>query len=561
MQASAPGELLPVIIIPAEQPPRDALDAAACARPKSVRRTAVVSVLKEASARSQHSLLEWLAIQRRDGLADGTGGGLADQRHGGLVADRVVSLWLNNVIAARVTPAIIEHLAGRPDVAAVRLDVEIPPPELPVDGLRRGKIPGDRAQPSAGESHSGREVTCGLDLVRAPQVWDEHGITGRGTVVCVIDSGCCITHPDLRSQIWVNEAEVPGNGIDDDANGYIDDINGWSFADGGSNNIHDVDGHGTHVAGTVAGDGTSGLNTGVAPDAALMICRYAPGESFESSVWEAIQYAVDNGAHAITGSIGLLHNRGPDRAGWRVACDNAIAAGVVVLFAAGNAGQRFPPYDSVATPADVPDVIAVGATDCSGFWIKFSSVGPTTWQDVDPFHDWPYPPGRIKPDIAAPGNDVRSTGLCSGYTTMSGTSMATPHVTGAVALILEADPTLDHSGVRRILEETADPKGGDPDNFVGAGVLDAFAAVEQAIAERGCPRDPALICDGDVDGNGAVNPVDVGLVQAAFCAPGNCTKDAICQYDLDCNGAINPVDAGLVQSLFGGCEEPRRECP
>jgi hypothetical protein len=76
-----------------------------------------------------------------------------------------------------------------------------------------------------------------------------------------------------------------------------------------------------------------------------------------------------------------------------------------------------------------------------------------------------------------------------------------------------------------------------------------------------CQRDPVWVCDGDVDGNGAVNPVDVGLVQAAFCAPEQCTPEDLCQYDIDCNGAINPVDAGLVQSLFGLCNAPRGVCP
>jgi hypothetical protein len=77
----------------------------------------------------------------------------------------------------------------------------------------------------------------------------------------------------------------------------------------------------------------------------------------------------------------------------------------------------------------------------------------------------------------------------------------------------------------------------------------------------GCTREPEWVCDGDVDGNGAVNPVDSGLVQAAFCSAGECSDDALCQYDLDCNGAINPVDAGLVQSLFGLCNAPREVCP
>jgi hypothetical protein len=84
---------------------------------------------------------------------------------------------------------------------------------------------------------------------------------------------------------------------------------------------------------------------------------------------------------------------------------------------------------------------------------------------------------------------------------------------------------------------------------------------EYGVVQRPCSRDPAWVCDGDVDGNGTVNPIDVGLVQAAFCAPEDCSDDDLCQYDIDCNGAINPVDSGIVQLLFGACEEPRDVCP
>jgi hypothetical protein len=97
----------------------------------------------------------------------------------------------------------------------------------------------------------------------------------------------------------------------------------------------------------------------------------------------------------------------------------------------------------------------------------------------------------------------------------------------------------------------------DDDNGTDAGA----AYVIDDVSGGGCTRDPDWVCDGDVDGNGAVNPVDVGLVQAAFCAPEDCTDVDLCQYDLDCNGAINPVDAGLVQSLFGACDPPRDVCP
>jgi hypothetical protein len=109
-------------------------------------------------------------------------------------------------------------------------------------------------------------------------------------------------------------------------------------------------------------------------------------------------------------------------------------------------------------------------------------------------------------------------------------------------------------GTHTLMFESTTHGGQDFSNF--------FVDVVAIAAEpSGCTRDPQWVCDGDVDGNGAVNPVDVGLVQAAFCSASDCSDTDLCQYDLDCNGAINPVDAGLVQSLFGLCNTPRDVCP
>ena len=119
-----------------------------------------------------------------------------------------------------------------------------------------------------------------------------------------------------------------------------------------------------------------------------------------------------------------------------------------------------------------------------------------------------------------------------------------------------------------VLALTTHDDGTGPALYTGGFFTAAGGVTANHIAEWtrpgppcGCLRDPRWVCDGDVDGNGTVNPVDVGLVQAAFCAAEDCSDDDLCQYDIDCNGAINPVDAGIVQSLFGACEEPRDVCP
>jgi hypothetical protein len=159
--------------------------------------------------------------------------------------------------------------------------------------------------------------------------------------------------------------------------------------------------------------------------------------------------------------------------------------GTAMVIAAGNEGSGNEP-DNVRTPGDVPRVITVGAVNCSDEAAGFSSRGPVTWEDVPPWNDHPYPPGLIKPDVAGPGVDTRSHNKCSGYSYKSGTSMATPHVAGAVALMLSANPGLTHDDLKLLLEDTA-VELGDPgkDNVYGSGRVDAYEAVLQSATSDG----------------------------------------------------------------------------
>jgi subtilisin family serine protease len=215
----------------------------------------------------------------------------------------------------------------------------------------------------------------------------------------------------------------------------------------------------------------------MAPDAQIMTCKFWNSFSGEQTVWDGMQYGVDNGADLLTASLGWPHSVNPDRVTWRNVCENSIAAGVVVIYAAGNEGCFSPP-DNVRTPGDVPDVLTIGATDCNDNIASFSSCGPITWEGINPFDDCPYPPGCIKPDVSAPGVNTTSHSFCNGYSQLSGTSMATPHVAGAVALMLQANPNLDHFDVKNILESTAIDLGqSGKDNTYGSGRVDAYQAV------------------------------------------------------------------------------------
>jgi subtilisin family serine protease len=464
-------DLIPVTIVMAEQ--AEPFELQALRRmSKDERRQFVIDRLRQTAEDTQAGVLDVL----RDAAAEGQ-------------AELVSPLWIANVVAARVTPEVALRLAARDDVAYLNYDRPVGREVFPtewVDDADGGVL---------------AAIECGVSLMNAPTAW-ANGYTGEGVVVGVIDTGTCLSHPDIADQLWTNSGEIPGNGIDDDGNGFIDDVHGWSFDGGGSNNnIHDTNGHGSHVAGTVAGDGTQGTQSGMAPGAEIQTIKFWNSLSGEAAAWNCIQYAVDNGADVTNNSYGWLHAWNPDRVTWRTLTENAMAAGVVMVYAAGNEGSSYG-TSSVRTPGDVPDIITVGATDCSMNIASFSSRGPTTWQNVPPFNDWPFPPGKLKPTISAPGSNTVSHNLCSGYRTLSGTSMASPHVAGAVALMLDANPNLDHYEVKQILKDIAIDRGtSGPDNTYGHGFVDAWEAVQMALDMADCP--------GDFNGDGEVNTEDV----------------------------------------------------
>jgi subtilisin family serine protease len=452
---AGPNDLIPVTIVMREQASRDQIQQLAAIRNKELRRQAVIGLLQATAANSQDQVLDLLAERRAEGK----------------VGLEITPLWIHNVIGAQITPGVAFEIAARDDVDYLNDDATIGRSVFPTQISRHQIAPGPEGN-----------VECGVALMGAPQVWSDFGITGQNVVVCVVDTGCCLTHPDIQGQVWVNTDEIPGNNIDDDQNGHIDDINGWNFRNNTSN-IADDEGHGTHVSGTTVGDGDNGIQTGMAPDAKLMTCKFWNNFAGEQVAWNCIQYGVNNGAHVMNGSYGWPHSFAPDRPTWRMVVENAIAAGVVMVFAAGNEGGSNPP-DNVRTPGDVPNVITAGATSCSDVIAGFSSRGPVTWQNIPPYLDWPYPPGKIKPTVSAPGVATVSTSSnCSGYLTLDGTSMASPHIAGAVALILAANPNLDHLEVKQILKDTALDLGANgPDNNYGAGRVDVYDAVVMALS-------------------------------------------------------------------------------
>jgi len=186
----------------------------------------------------------------------------------------------------------------------------------------------------------------------------------------------------------------------------------------------------------------------------------------------------------------------------------------------------------------VPDVITVGATDQNDNIASFSSIGPITWQNVPPYNDWPYPPGKIKPSVSAPGVSTKSTSYdCVGYLHMDGTSMATPHVAGAAALMIQANPNLDHFGVKTALMESSIDLGAPGmDNTFGAGRVDAYEAVLYVMDD----------CPADFDGDGDVDTEDLLTLLAAW---GTAGPDG----DVDGDGDVDTADLLALLAAWGDC--------
>jgi hypothetical protein len=283
------------------------------------------------------------------------------------------------------------------------------------------------------------ENNWGVDAINAPEVWNQN-ITGKGIVVAVVDTGVDYYHPDLDSNIWQNPGEIAGNGIDDDRNGFIDDIRGWDFVYN-DNYPMDLDlyGHGTHIAGSIAAERNDFGITGVAYNAKIMPVRVLDtfGEGELNNVAAGIRYAADNGANVINLSIG---NEFYPSNLVNAAIEYANNKGSVVVIAAGNSGSSQPDY-----PARNADRwgIAVGSIDINGRMADTSNRAGSTPLDY----------------LVAPGVDIYSTTPYNNYEIETGTSMATPQVAGVAALVLSTNPTLTPAQVEYILTTTANRNG------------------------------------------------------------------------------------------------------
>ena len=376
--------------------------------------------------------------------------------------------YLVNMIRVDGTQRGMDEFAARPDVAQVMLNPNVR--EYPV----RWKIP------YAGPADEAQDTPWGVDRIDAELVW-ELGITGEGIVVAGQDSGYDWEHPALQDSYrgW------DGQNVDHDRN--------WHDAWDDRPDAFDDDTHGTHTLGTAVGN-----EVGVAPDARWIGCRNMrhglgnPGSYVECMEFFLAPYPAGGdpfhdgdpllAPHVVNNSWGCPPMEGcvgPEPI--RTAVEVLRAAGIMMVVSAGNDG---PACSTVWVPASEDAVFSVGASDREDSVVDFSSRGPT-------------PEGLIKPDVLAPGVEIRSSVPDGAYAGAGGTSMAGPHVAGLVALLWSANPDLigDIDRTEQIIIETAqvayprpgevcslDQPGQAPNNVYGYGIVDALAAVEAALA-------------------------------------------------------------------------------
>ena len=389
-------------------------------------------------------------------------------------AARATPLWIINAVVAQLTREEIERAAANPAVAYLYLLQRQLPPATP-SGTAVVVTP-TRTPFSA----NGKKVSWNLESIGAPAAW-ARGVTGEGAVVALIDAAVALTHRDLANNVWVNEDDVPNNGQDDDRNGYVDDRHGYDFSTNSPNVGRVTATHGTFVAGILAGDGSGGTITGVAPRARIMPLV---GNGF-LEVALAYQYALENGADVVNMSFSTP-NQGNLRGAWRMASDHATAAGLVLVSGAGNFQQTERIPVQLRIPEDIPSVIAAGGVDQSLRVTPFSSLGPVEWGSVRFYGDHALPNGLTKPDVVGfPGAGYPILNPAGGYidpnNTVLGNSFSSPHVGGAAALLLSANPRLTAWRVKEILEQTARDLGTPgKDNQTGFGLIDLSAALNRA---------------------------------------------------------------------------------
>jgi subtilase family serine protease len=419
LQKLAPGKKLAVIVELKEQITHDSILSIMSGRTRRQRAQALVYALHEVADRNQGPLRKYLKKQVDKGAAK-----------------RVVPLWIFNGIAVTTTEPLIRHLADRPEVREIRLDAIIPLPS---------PLPGGDVQPSS-------TYEWNVERTGAPEVWAlDPEYNGSGAVIGSFDTGVDLTHPDLYSRYRGNHAIS-----------WFDPYGEYSVP-------YDFHGHGTHTTGTAVGGNAGGSFIGMAPGASWIAAKGWDDEGIGevSAFHQIFEWFLAPGGNP---------DNAPDvvNSSWSFSesgCETEFlpdvqalrAAGIFPVFASGNSG---PWSGSVRSPGAYPESFAVGATDFFDTIASFSSRGPSPCDN------------STKPEISAPGVGILSA-YPLGYAAMSGTSMAAPHITGAVAVLRSINPAITVEQLESALALGARDLGNPGnDNNYGAGRLNLYLSAQ-----------------------------------------------------------------------------------
>jgi subtilisin family serine protease len=332
----------------------------------------------------------------------------------------------------------------------------------------------------------------GLQKISAQQAWAAVGGGNGSVIIADIDTGVDYTHPDLAANMWKNPGEIAGNGLDDDGNGYVDDVFGIDTINHDSNPIDD-NGHGTHTSGTIAGVGNNATGVvGVNWNAKILACKFlnSGGSGTDVGAIECLNYIVALKQRGQ--NIRVTSNSwGTDRGGqistaMKSAFDAAGAVNILNICAAGNAGTNndAQPFDPASFTS--PSIVSVAASDQGDARASWSNYGATSV------------------DLAAPGVSIYST-IPGGYDYMSGTSMAAPHVAGAAALLASLDPTLTADNLKVLLMQNVDVQPQWAGVVASGGRLNVYKAVSALVPPAPPPPTGASFLGANTTTQGAWN--------------------------------------------------------
>ena len=353
-------------------------------------------------------------------------------------ASDVLPLWIFNGVALSATPAVVRELAARPEVLRITPDAAVAAPA---------------SDPAPAEGN--------IALVNAPALWGL-GFRGQGVVVANMDTGVDASHPDLAAR-------------------WRGGTNSWFDPNGQHPTPADVSGHGTATMGVMVGGSAGGTSIGVAPDAQWIAVKIFDdqGNATTSRIHQGFQWLLDPDGDAATADAPHVVNNSWTMGStgcnleFQLDLQSLRAAGILPVFAAGNFG---PSASTSASPGNNPEAFAVGATTSSDLIWPGSSRGPSACGE----------PQTIFPELVAPGVNIRTSDLFGLYAQQTGTSLAAPHVTGALALLLDAYPSLTAEAQEAALEAGAvDLGAAGPDETFGHGRLDILAAYESVTPAAG----------------------------------------------------------------------------